>query len=185
MDVRQAIIKSAETRMRIGGFHACSFREIASDVGIKSASVYYHFATKAELGAAMVANYEARVLAIIGDSEDERDLAAKLDGMRSAFRAGLVRGDGMCLCGVLATEIHSVPSLVAAATRHYFTACNEWLCRAFAFAGIEGPRQKAFRLTALLQGAMLQAVALDDVAAFDAALEEFHNDLPPVSATSG
>jgi TetR/AcrR family transcriptional regulator, transcriptional repressor for nem operon len=52
-------------------------------------------------------------------------------------------------------------------------------------AGIEGPRQNAFRLTALLQGAMLQAVALDDVAAFDAALEEFHNDPPPVSATSG
>jgi TetR/AcrR family transcriptional repressor of nem operon len=164
--------------MRAGGFHACSFREIANDVGIKSASVYYHFASKAELGAAMVASYEERVLAIIGDPEDERDLMAKLDGMRSAFRAGLVRGDGMCLCGVLAAEIHSVPSLVAAATRHYFTACNEWLCRVFVYAGIEGPRQKAFRLTALLQGAMLQAIALDDVTVFDAALEEFHGSAP-------
>src|SRR5271156_5866656 len=178
MDVRQAILKSAEARMRIGGFHACSFREIASDVGIKSASVYYHFATKAELGAATVASYEERVLAVIGDPEDERDLAAKLDGMRSAFRAGLVRGDGMWLSGVLATEIHSVPSLVAAETRHYFTACNEWLCPAFAYTGSEGPRQKAFRLTALLQGAMLQALARDDVAVFDAAVEEFHGDAP-------
>ena len=178
MDVREAILKSAEARMRVGGFHACSFREIASDVGIKSASVYYHFATKAELGAAMVASYEARVLAIIGDPEDGRDLAAKLDGMRSAFRGGLARGDGMCLCGVLATEIRSVPPLVATATRHYFTACNEWLCRAFVHAGLEEPRQNALRLTALLQGAMLQAAALDDVAAFDAALEGFYNDAP-------
>lgn len=176
MDVREAILQSAEARMRAGGFHACSFREIASDVGIKSASVYYYFATKAELGAAMVARYEERVLAIIGGPEDERDVAAKLDGMRSAFRAGLVRGDGMCLCGVLATQVHSVPPLVAAATRHYFTACNEWLCRVFVYGGIEGPCQKAFHFTALLQGAMLQAIALDDVTAFDAALEEFYDD---------
>ena len=118
------------------------------------------------------------MLATIGDPEDERDLTAKLDGMRSAFRAGLARGDGMCLCGVLATEIDSVPSSVAAATRHYFKACNEWLCRVFVYAGIERPHQKAFRLTALLQGAMLQAMALDDVTVFDAALEEFHDNAP-------
>ncbi|MGO6691698.1 TetR/AcrR family transcriptional regulator [Rhizobium johnstonii] len=88
-------------------------------VGIKSASIYYHFATKAELGAAIVACYETRVLAAIGSSEDERELTVKLDGIRSAFRAGLARGDGMCLCGVLATEIHSLPPLVVA--RHAIT----------------------------------------------------------------
>lgn len=176
MDIREAILQSAETRMRLGGFHDCSFREIASDVGIKSASVYYHFATKAELAAAMVARYEERVLAAIGNPHDERDLVAKLDGMRAAFRAGLARGDGMCLCGVLATEIHSLPPLVVAATRHYFAACNEWIRQAFAYAGVGEASRKAFRLTALLQGAMLQAIALDDVAIYDAALEGFSGE---------
>jgi TetR/AcrR family transcriptional regulator, transcriptional repressor for nem operon len=174
MDVRDAILTSAEVRMRGGGFHGCSFREIAGDVGIKSASVYYHFATKAELGAAMVARYEARVLAAVGDPEDDRELEAKLDGMRAAFRAGLARGDGMCLCGVLAAETHSLPPLVVAATRHYFAACNEWIRRALAYAGSEGAPGKAVRLTALLQGAMLQAIAFDDVAVYDAAVEGFH-----------
>ncbi|MBM7047802.1 MULTISPECIES: TetR/AcrR family transcriptional regulator [Rhizobium] len=178
MDVREAILKSAEARMRVGGYHGCSFREIASDVGIKSASVYYHFATKAELGAAMVARYEARVLAAIGNPEDDRELTVKLDGMRATFRAGLARGDGMCLCGVLATEIHSLPSLVVAATRHYFLACNEWLCQALVCADVGEPSRKAFRLTALLQGAMMQAIALDDLAVYDAALEGFHREGP-------
>jgi len=50
--------------MRAGGFHACSFREIATDVGIKSASVHHHFPAKADLGAALVARYTARVLAM-------------------------------------------------------------------------------------------------------------------------
>jgi TetR/AcrR family transcriptional regulator, transcriptional repressor for nem operon len=173
MDIREAILNSAESRIRAGGYHSCSFREIASDVGIKSASVHYHFPTKAELGAALVARYQARVLAEIGSPDDERDLAAKLGAMRGAFRNGLERGDGMCLCGVLATETRSLPSPVAGATQHYFIACNDWLRRAFSRDQIEQPGRKALQVTALLQGAMLQAIALDDVKAFDAALERY------------
>ena len=171
MDVRDAILISAERRMRRGGFHACSFREIAADVGIKSASVHYHFRTKSELAAALVARYEARVLAAIGDPEDERGLPLKLDAMRAAFRGGLSRGDGMCLGGVFATEARSLPSPVEGATRRYFAACNDWLARAFACAGVAEPDRRALQLTALLQGAMLQAMALADLAAFDRVVE--------------
>jgi TetR/AcrR family transcriptional repressor of nem operon len=157
--------------MRKGGFHACSFREIADDVGIKSASVHYYFRTKAALAASLVARYEARVLAAIGDPEDDRDLPVKLDAMRAAFRGGLSRGDGMCLGGAFATEARSLPSPVRSATRRYFAACNDWLARAFTCARVEEPHRRALQLTALLQGAMLQAIALGDVAAFDEAVE--------------
>lgn len=171
MDVREAILDSAEKRMRKGGFHACSFREIADDVGIKSASVHYHFPTKTALAAALVARYEAHVLEAIGDPEDARALAVKLEAMRAAFRGGLSRGEGMCLGGVFATEARSLPSPVGIATRHYFAACNNWLARALARARAADPHREALRLTALLQGAMLQAIALGDVAAFDDATE--------------
>jgi TetR/AcrR family transcriptional regulator, transcriptional repressor for nem operon len=172
MDVRDAILDSAERRMRHGGFHGCSFREIASDVGIKSSSVHYHFATKASLGAALVSRYEVRILALIGDPDDRRSLSSKLEEMRAAFRSGLARGDGMCLCGVLATESRSLPRVVASASRHYFDACNAWLRRAFACAGLADPERRALQATALLQGAMLQAIVLGDAAAFDAASQE-------------
>jgi TetR/AcrR family transcriptional regulator, transcriptional repressor for nem operon len=171
VDVREAILDSAEKRMREGGYHGCSFREIADDVGIKSASVHYYFRTKTALGAALVTRYEARVLAAIGDPEDERDLRLKLDAMRAAFRGGLSRGDGMCLGGVFATEARSLPSPVGSATRRYFSACNDWLARAYVCARVAEPHRRALRLTALLQGAMLQAIALGDVAAFDEAVE--------------
>jgi TetR/AcrR family transcriptional repressor of nem operon len=170
MDVKEAILDSAEKRMRQGGFHACSFREIAEDVGIKSASVHYHFKTKADLTASLVQRYEAKVLGAIGDPEDGRELTTKLEAMRTAFRSGLTRGDGMCLGGMLATETRSLPSPVGIATRHYFAACNDWLARAFGCAGMAKPHRKALQLTALLQGAMLQAIALGDLAAFDAAV---------------
>ncbi len=171
MDVREAILDSAEKRMRKGGFHACSFREIGDDVGIKSASVHYHFPTKTALAAALVARYEAHVLEAIGDPEDARALAVKLEAMRTAFRGGLTRGEGMCLGGMFATEARSLPPPVGTATRRYFAACNDWLARALACARAADPHRKALRLTALLQGAMLQAIALDNVAAFDDATE--------------
>jgi TetR/AcrR family transcriptional regulator, transcriptional repressor for nem operon len=173
MDIKNAILNSAEKRMREGGFHACSFREVAADVGIKSASVHYHFPTKADLAASLIARYQAKVLALIGDPDDERDLTSKLKAMRAALRSGLVRGDGMCLGGVLATEAASLPSPVQVATRRYFVACNDWLARAFVRAGLAAPHRRALQLTALLQGAMLQAIALGDVAAFDDAADGF------------
>jgi TetR/AcrR family transcriptional repressor of nem operon len=170
-DVRTAILESAEARMRVGGFHACSFREIAGDVGIKSASVHHHFPTKADLGAALVARYTARVIAMFGDPEDDRSLPRKLDDMQAIFRASLAHGDGMCLGGALATETSSLPPTVASETRGFFAACNDWLRQAFAGSGAMRPEQKALQVTALLQGAMLQALSLGDVAAFDAATE--------------
>ena len=60
------------------------------------------------------------------------------------------------------------------ATRHYFEACNIWLSQAFACGGVAEPERRALQVvTALLQGAMLQAVALADVTAFDEACEGF------------
>jgi TetR/AcrR family transcriptional repressor of nem operon len=170
MGIKDAILDSAETRIRAGGFLACSFRDIANDVGIKSASVHYHFGTKAELGAAVVARYQARLLAMLGSPDDERDLTSKIDSMRMIFLTGLKR-EGMCLCGVLATESRSLPPLVTNATRGYFVACNDWLSRAFTRAGAAEPKRRALEVTALLQGAMLQAISLDDVGAFEKAVK--------------
>lgn len=172
MDISEAILDSAEKRMRAGGFHACSFRQIAGDVGIKSASVHYHFPTKTKLGSAVVARYQKRFLAMLGPPDDERSLAAKIDAMRAIFLAALKRGEGMCLCGILGTEARSLPPSVANAARGYFTAANDWLARAFERAGVTEPKRRAIETTALFQGAMLQAVLLDDVGAFEKAVKE-------------
>jgi len=44
--MKDKILDAAEKRVRGAGFSAMSFRDLASDVGIKSASVHYHFPTK-------------------------------------------------------------------------------------------------------------------------------------------
>ena len=47
----EAIMDAAERRIRELGYNGFSFRDIAADVGIKSASVHHHFPTKPALAA--------------------------------------------------------------------------------------------------------------------------------------
>jgi TetR/AcrR family transcriptional repressor of nem operon len=124
--MRNEILKAAEARIRRDGFHGFSFRDLAADVGIKSASVHYHFPTKAELGVSLMKNYHERMLAAFGDAGDERALADKLGAVGDAYRRKLSKA-GMCLCGILAAEHASLPEAVSDALKDYFVACRDWL----------------------------------------------------------
>ena len=43
----------AEARIREGGYAGFSFRELATELGVKSASVHHHFRTKAKMATAV------------------------------------------------------------------------------------------------------------------------------------
>ncbi len=47
------LLDLAEARMRDVGYRGSSFRELAAEIGIKSASVHHHFPTKAGMTAAV------------------------------------------------------------------------------------------------------------------------------------
>jgi TetR/AcrR family transcriptional regulator, transcriptional repressor for nem operon len=167
--VRDAILDSAERRIRKGGYHACSFREIAADVGVKSASVHYYFATKADLAAALVERYRLKFIGLLGDPADARDLETKLDGMRSILRAALVENQQVCLGAMLGAEAGGVPATVAAANCAFFVDFREWLKEAFEKAGFASADAAAVKALAIVEGAMIVAHALGDIAAFDTA----------------
>ena len=50
---REEILNVAESMIRVAGFNGFSTRDVANAVGIKSASVHYHFPTKADIGVAV------------------------------------------------------------------------------------------------------------------------------------
>lgn len=167
MDMRTTILNAAETRIRVAGFHGFSFREIAADVGIKSASVHYHFPTKADLGAAAADRYRERFLTALGDPRDDSPLLVKLDGLAALFRNALVVDGQMCLCGALGAEIDGLPPPVAEGAARFFRETLAWIEAALATEGITTSRRLAVQILALLEGGLLAARALDDAAAFE------------------
>ena len=54
---REAILSAAKNAAQAHGYSGLNFRDLAEDVGIKSASIYYHFPSKADLGAAVARRY--------------------------------------------------------------------------------------------------------------------------------
>lgn len=168
------ILDIAERKARIGGYDGFSFRDIAAEVGIKSASVHYHFPTKADLGAAMTRRYTDRFIDALGDPRDSRTLAQKIAAYIDAFRSALVTDDLMCLCGIFGAEIARLPDQVAREARDFFARSKAWLLAAHERDGsLATPHERevaALALIAKLEGAMLLARSMDDTAIFDQVL---------------
>ncbi len=64
------ILDAAERFARTVGYNGFSFRDIAAEIGIKSASVHYHFPTKGDLGAALARRYADRFFERLGAASD-------------------------------------------------------------------------------------------------------------------
>ncbi|WP_376087446.1 TetR/AcrR family transcriptional regulator [Roseomonas sp. CCTCC AB2023176] len=151
------ILDAAERRIREAGYNGFSFRDLAADVGIRSASVHHHFPTKAALAAAVARRYADRFLAALEPEPPDRIVAA----WRAAFRHALREDGRMCLCGVLGAEAGALPPEVAAEARRFFQRGAECL------AG--NTPDDGLRILATLEGAMLVARTLGDPDAFDRA----------------
>ncbi|MGB0411040.1 MAG: TetR/AcrR family transcriptional regulator [Pikeienuella sp.] len=156
------ILDAAEGAMRLKGYHAVSFRDLADDLGIKSASVHYHFRQKEDLGRALVERYADRFFTALNDNPE----ADRLIAYCAAYRDALVRSDRICLCGMLGAESCGLPDSVSAPVRAFFQRNLEWLTKAC------GSPQRAAHVLAAMQGAMMIAQSIGDYALFDSVVAE-------------
>ena len=67
MSTSEAILTAARDSMQVHGFGGLNFRDLAADVGIKAASIYHHFPSKAELAAAVAKRYWEDAVARLDD----------------------------------------------------------------------------------------------------------------------
>jgi TetR/AcrR family transcriptional regulator, transcriptional repressor for nem operon len=156
-----AIMDAAEARIRTAGYTGFSFRDLAGDVGVKSASVHYHFSTKEALAAAVARRYKDRFLAAV-----EQDATAGTDVV-SAWKAGFLHAiqsdGGMCLCGILGAAATALPDEVRSEARAFFEESLAQMTK----RGLT--IERAAQVLATLEGAMLLAIVLQRNSAFDEA----------------
>lgn len=173
-DTAERILDVAEAGMRTGGYHAISYRDIAAEIGIKSASVHYHFPTKQDLGMAVVRRYKDRFIAALGASDAaDLDRRQKQDRLIGLFRAALVEEDMICLCGLLGAEAPGLPADVVAEVGSFFQYLIDWLTDVLrndpSDGGADGAaRRKATMIISALEGAMILASGTDDRSKFEA-----------------
>ena len=167
--MKDTILDAAEKRVRRSGFSNMSFRDVAQDVGIKSASVHYHFPKKQDLGVALVDRYMARFetrLTMI----NQNTLEAAIEEFVRLYAEALVMDESICLCAALGAEAMGIDPGLRKETGQFFKMNIEWLENLFAKHPTKTAYLTATEIVATLQGAMIlsattgQRMHFDDVA---------------------
>ena len=174
-DVKSQLIEVAQALVQKLGYNGFSYRDIAAKIGIRSASIHYHFPTKENLGAAVAARYTDRFserLAIA--AENETSIPKLLSAYVSLFREALEDESKMCLCGMLSAEISSLPNSVAVEVRKFFQENLKWLSAVISRHTMvaedgtpENAESEAALFMASLEGALILAKGLGDSNIFD------------------
>jgi TetR/AcrR family transcriptional repressor of nem operon len=176
-DTSERILDSAERLVQIRGFNGYSYADIADELDVTKAALHYHFRTKAELGQALVVRYADRFARALAEADAEQlDAPTRLATFAQLY-IDVVRRGRMCLCGMLAAEYQTLPTLVQQPVMAFFDANEAWLAGVFELGRADGslrfdgaPIDIARFVVAELEGAMLLARLHDDVAMFEAAV---------------
>lgn len=171
---KQELLAAAQSKVRTGGYSNFSFRDLATEVGIKSASVHYHFPTKADLGAELARQYTNDFLAALGDpQESTKRNKNPIEGFINQFRLALTKDKQMCLCGLLGAESDAMPAIVRYETKRFFEKNVVWLEQAYlanSDIDIAVANRNAIKTLSILEGAMLISKTLDDITFFEEAV---------------
>lgn len=172
---REQILDLAQRLVQTRGYNGFSYGDIASALRIQKASVHHHFATKADLGKAMLERYRESFGALLKAIDTkEKNAKAKLKRYAKAFADTLKEDNRMCVCGMLAADFTTLPKAVRNEVRVFFDDNEKWLERVLE----KGRKQRqlkfegqakiaARRLLSSLEGAMLVARSYQDPTRFD------------------
>ena len=164
----------AQELVQAKGYNAFSFHDIAQRLGIKSASIHYYFPAKSDLGKALMQHYrqdfinELTRIDLIANSTME-----KLDKFTQLFLNPLQPNNNMCLCGMFASDIATMPEEISNEVRLFFNECEEWLTATLRAGQKSGeiminnkPENTAQFIFAVMEGAMLSARTFADTERF-------------------
>jgi len=159
------ILDVAERLIQTRGYNGFSYADISLKLRIRNASVHYHFPSKNDLGKRLVVRYRGNFMAALEALEAETpDARRRLRAYVGMWTKVLRDRDRMCLCGMMAADIATLPLAVRAEIRRFFEANEGWLVRVLTagrrartlkLAG--SPEVEARLLTMGLEGAMLIA----------------------------
>ena len=125
---REQILECAQGLIQTRGYNGFSFRDIANDIGIKSASIHYHYPGKTDLAVAVASNYRAAFLETVQNIvASSKSASETLLAYADLFEATLKSENKLCLCGMLASEVNSVDPQLRTEIQEFFEEQYELL----------------------------------------------------------
>jgi TetR/AcrR family transcriptional repressor of nem operon len=174
---REAILAAAKKTAQAHGYNGLNFRDLADEVGIKAASIYYHFPSKADLGAAVARRYwEDTASHLESMSAETPEPAGCLRRYPEVFRKALATENRMCLCSFMAAEYDDLPEAVKREVQAFADVNVAWLSKLLSAASVVSAgksEERARAIFAAVAGAQLIARSRSDIALYDSLIDGY------------
>lgn len=172
----EKILVAATRIAQAHGYAGLNLRALAEQVGIKAASLYHHFPSKADLAAAVARRYAADSAATLELLTAEADQPAMaLSRYPETFRRSLENGNRICLCSFMTAEYDDLPSEVQVQVQAFAEVNLAWLSGVLQEAGMKkkSAELRAQAIFAAVSGAQLMARGRQDIKLFDSLIESY------------
>jgi TetR/AcrR family transcriptional repressor of nem operon len=165
-DTAERLLDRAQELIQNRGYNAFSYRDLAEDIGIKTASIHYHFPSKQDLGAALMQRYHGELNLALGriDQSGQTQLQ-KIKGFIKLYSV-TEKHHAICLCGSLAADRETLPQALQEAVDSYLQRSEEWVAEQIRKGLASGefktktdPRDLGAALVSGLQGGLIVARA--------------------------
>lgn len=137
-NTRDQLLAHAEKLIRTRGCNGFSYRDLAEHVGVKTSSIHYYFPGKDDLLYEAVEAYSARALAAVRAIDQSLPARAQLEAYLSLMESRACDSGELCLGGMLAAEVMTLPERVRGALQGFFRAHEAWLARVLAEGKAQG-----------------------------------------------
>src|ERR1700749_576687 len=166
-NAREEILAAAKLAAQAHGYEGLNFRDLAKQVGIKAASIYYYFPSKAELATAVAKRYweddAAYLESLLQNSPKPLDALRRYP---ETFRWALENDNRICLCSFMSAQFDDLPREVRTEVQAFADVNISWLKKTLVAAKVASPREAEKRARAIyagIVGAQLMARSRADI----------------------
>lgn len=176
-NARESILLAAKRMAQSRGYSGLNLRDIAQEVGIKAASIYYHFPGKADLATAVAKRYwEDGAQALEAISQENPDPAEALHRFPEIFRRSLEADNRLCLGSFMSAETDDLPAEARAEIKLFADVNVAWLGKILVAAKVceaTTADARARAIFAAVAGAQLLARGRSDLSLFDSLVDTY------------
>lgn len=184
LDTRTKILDVAESLVRQSGADGFSYADLSSEIGIRKASIHYHFPKKTDLLGALMKRYSVAVMEKLRVTNDADLAKDQLAAFLQIYRGAVGQGSRLCLCVVYSLGSDRLTDETRLAISEFRNAVLDWLREVFEKAShdqsirdVGDPGEEANAALALVEGAQIAARLTADLDRFDRATVLLSNRL--------
>ncbi len=138
-ETKTVILDIAEELILTRGYNGFSYNDIAEQIGIRKASIHYHFPSKADLGSEVIRRYHEQFKKWC-QSKLNLSNNRKLEELFSLYKHLSCSGKKICPVGMLTAEYPTLPDTIKNEVRLLLDEEKNWLLNIFR----EGKKQNEF-----------------------------------------